>query len=156
LVDTVVEEALGWPQHLHGAQQEATRALRDAKGVPAVDLRAVRRACSGRRRDYYEERLGHGDLKRWPHLAAAVGLEVMRRQVLEEPGLWKVCRGEIERLKLDKDLDFDVAPRDFVAQMLDKGLLSPQSGGRRYVVPIPSMETWLGDVRKRRRNHAVN
>ncbi len=154
LVDTVVEDALGWPQHLHCAQQEATRALRDAKGVmPEVDLGAVRRASSGRRTDYYQERLGHGDLKRWPVLAAAVGLDVMRREVLEEPGLWKVCRGEIERLKPDKDPDFDIALRDFVGQMLDRGLLSPQAAGRRYGVPIPSMETWLSDVRKRCRDH---
>lgn len=142
----VVQEASGWPQHLFCAQQALGRELLRTNGdLETVDLDKVRTETRVDRRAYYEGRLGTGELARWPKLVAAVALQVMRTQANTEPELTKLCRRETSRLDLDGDEDFNVDPLDFVRQMVEKGVLS-QTPERRYVVPIPSMETWLGSI----------
>ena len=143
-VETVVEEAHGWPQHLFCAQQALCRELvRTDGGLRAVDLDTLRADSQADRHAYYQGRL-EGELARWPKLAAAVAAQVMRQEVDTEPELTKLCRREVSRLKLDEDRDFGVEPVEFVRQMVEKGVLSP-TGERRYVVPTPSMLTWLAD-----------
>lgn len=142
----VVGEASGWPQHLFCAQQALCRELLRTNGdLEAIDLDKVRTETGADRRAYYEGRLGTGELARWPRLVAAVAVRVMRAHVRTEPELTKLCRSETRRLGLDEDEDFDVDPLDFVRQMVEKGVLS-QTPERRYVVPIPSMETWLASI----------
>lgn len=143
-VETVVEAAHGWPQHLFCAQQALCRELVRTDGSHrGVDPDTLRADSEADRHAYYQGRL-EGDLARWPKLAAAVAAEVMRQEVDTEPELTKLCRREVRRLKLDEDRDFGVEPVDFVRQMVEKGVLSP-TAERRYVVPIPSMLTWLGE-----------
>ena len=143
-MEAVVEEAHGWPQHLFCAQQALCRELVRTNGdLRRVALVAVRAESQADRHAYYQGRL-EGELARWPRLAAAVAAQVMREEVDTEPDLTKLCRREVKRLKLDEDRDFGVEPADFVRQMVEKGVLSP-TVERRYVVPIPSMLTWLGD-----------
>ena len=119
--------------------------LRTNGDLEAIDLDKVRTETGADRRAYYEGRLGTGELARWPRLVAAVAVRVMRAHVRTEPELTKLCRSETRRLGLDEDEDFDVDPLDFVRQMVEKGVLS-QTPERRYVVPIPSMETWLASI----------
>ena len=143
-VKAVVEEAHGWPQHLFCAQQALCRELVRTNGsLRGIDLDTLRAESQADRHAYYQGRL-EGELARWPKLAAAVASQVMREEIDTEPELTKLCRREVRRLKLDEDQDFRVEPIDFVRQMVEKGVLSP-TGERRYVVPIPSMLTWLGD-----------
>ena len=143
-VEAVVEEAHGWPQHLFCAQQALCRELVRTNGsLRGIDLDTLRAESQADRHAYYQGRL-EGELARWPKLAAAVAGQVMREEIDTEPELTKLCRREVRRLKLDEDQDFRVEPIDFVRQMVEKGVLSP-TGERRYVVPIPSMLTWLGD-----------
>ena len=142
----VVGEASGWPQHLFCAQQALCRELLRTNGdLDAVGFDKVRTETAADRRVYYEGRLGAGELARWPKLVAAVAVRVMREHVRTEPELTKLCRRQTGRLGLDEDEDFDVDPLDFVRQMVEKGVLS-QTPERRYVVPIPSMETWLASI----------
>ena len=142
----VVVEASGWPQHLFCAQQALCRELLCTNGdLDAVGFDKVRTETAADRRVDYEGRLGTGELARWPKLVAAVAVRVMREHVRTEPELTKLCRRETTRLGLDEDEDFDVDPLDFVRQMVEKGVLS-QTPERRYVVPIPSMETWLASI----------
>ena len=142
----IAVEASGWPQHLFCAQQALCRELLRTNGdLGAIDLNKVRTETGTERTAYYEGRLGSGELVRWPRLVAAVAVRVMRDQATTEPELTKLCRREITRLGLDDDEDFDVEPLDFVRQMVEKGVLS-QTPERRYAVPIPSMETWLGNI----------
>lgn len=143
-VEAVVVEAHGWPQHLFCAQQALCRELVRTDGsLRGVDLDTLRADSQADRHAYYQGRL-EGELARWPKLAAAVAAQVMRQEVDTEPELTKLCRREVRRLKLDEDRDFGVEPVEFVRQMVEKGVLSP-TGERRYVVPIPSMLTWLGE-----------
>ena len=145
----VVGEASGWPQHLFCAQQALCRELLRTNGdLDAVGFDKVRTETAADRRVYYEGRLGAGELARWPKLVAAVAVRLMREHVRTEPELTKLCRRETMRLGLDEDEDFDVDPLDFVRQMVEKGVLS-QTPERRYVVPIPSMETWLASISMR-------
>ena len=144
----VVGEASGWPQHLFCAQQALCRELLRADGnLDAVGLDRVRTETAADRRAYYEGRLGTGELARWPKLVAAVAVRVMHEHVRTEPELTKLGRRETTRLGLDEDEDFDVDPLDFVRQMVENGVLSRTPEERRYVVPIPSMETWLASIR---------
>ena len=142
--EVVVEEAHGWPQHLFCAQQALCRELVRTDGsLRGVDLATLRADSQADRHAYYQGRL-EGELARWPKLAAAVAAQVMREEIDTEPELTKLCRREVRRIKLDDDPDFSVEPIDFVRQMVEKGVLSP-TVDLRYVVPTPSMLTWLAD-----------
>ena len=148
-VGVVVEESHGWPQHLFCAQQVLCRELLRTNGdLGDVDLDRLRAESKAARHAYYAGRLNYGELARWPTLVAAVAGQVMREQTNTEPGLTKLCRAEIGRMKLDEDQDFTAKPLDFVRQMVEKGVLSFAPDGR-YIVPIPSMLTWLRDTHGR-------
>lgn len=148
-VGVVVEESYGWPQHLSCAQQAVCRELVRTNGDPkGVDLDRLRAESTVARHAYYAGRTSYGELARWPALVAAVASQVMANRANTEPELTKLCRGEIRRLTLHADQDFTAEPLDFVRQMIEKGVLSFASDGR-YIVPIPSMLTWLQDAHVR-------
>ena len=142
-VGVVVEESYGWPQHLSCAQQAVCRELVRTNGdLEGVDLDRLRAESTVARHAYYAGRTSYGELARWPALVAAVASQVMANRANTEPELTKLCRGEIRRLTLHADQDFTAEPLDFVRQMIEKGVLSFAPDGR-YIVPIPSMLTWL-------------
>ena len=154
-IRVVVKEAHGWPQHLFCAQQALCRELvRTGGHLTGVDSDKVRAESRADRHAYYEARLDYGELARWPRLVAAVAAEVMRKEVDTEPELTNLCRHAIRRLQLDKDQDFSAEPLDFVRQMVEKGVLS-LTPERRYVVPIPSMLTWLRETHGRKHDQAA-
>ena len=147
--DEVVEESQGWPQHLFCAQQALCGELLRTNGdLHRVDQDRLRAESMVARHAYYAGRLNYGDLARWPLLVAAVAHQAMRKRINTEPELTKLCRAEIRRLKLHEDQDFATEPLDFVRQMVEKGVLSFAPDGR-YIVPIPSMLTWLRDSHRR-------
>lgn len=142
-VGVVVEGSYGWPQHLSCAQQAVCRELVRTNGdLEGVDLDRLRAESTVARHAYYAGRTSYGELARWPALVAAVASQVMANRANTEPELTKLCRGEIRRLTLHADQDFTAEPLDFVRQMVEKGVLSFAPDGR-YIVPIPSMLTWL-------------
>ena len=148
-VGVVVEESHGWPQHLFCAQQALCRELLRTNGdLAGVDLDRLRAESEAARHACYAGRLNYGELARWPMLVAAVARQVMREQTNTEPGLTKLCRAEIGRLKLDEDQDFTAKPLEFARQMVEKGMLSFAPDGR-YIVPIQSMLTWLRNTHGR-------
>ena len=143
----------GWPQHLHCAQMAMCRELKRTGGV-ARDVRVdkVREESDRRRGEYYANRLDGSALHDWPDLTTGVVGQAMRERPPTFPALTKICRSEAERLGLDVDPDFEVAPREFAAAMVEKGVLA-FAPDRRYDVAIPSMARWLGisgDGRKAR------
>lgn len=149
-IGVVVEESHGWPQHLFCTQQALCRELLRTNGdLDGVDLERSRAESLVARQAYYTGRLAYGELARWPALVAAVAGQVMREQANTEPELTKLCRREIGRLKLHEDQDFTADPLDFVRQMVEKGVLS-FAPDRHYIVPIPSMLTWLRETHGRR------
>lgn len=148
-VGVVVEESYGWPQHLSCAQQAVCRELVRTNGdLEGVDLDRLQAESTVARHAYYAGRINYGEMARWPALVAAVASQVMANRANTEPELTKLCRREIGRLTLHEDQDFTAEPLDFVRQMVEKGVLSFASDGR-YIVPIPSMLTWLQDTHGR-------
>ena len=152
-----------------GKRQAVFRIFQGARGCGKTSLAAHLRA--NRTTDVLFVPVGKGDLKSRDALFARVGEAIdaersrggkVAQAAAQAVGAWlkpfvgswcvltaafgrsKLCRREVRRLKLDEDRDFGVEPVDFVRQMVEKGVLSP-TGERRYVVPTPSMLTWLGD-----------
>ena len=98
------------------------RELKRTGGV-ARDVRVdkVGEESDRRRGEYYANRLDGSAPRDWPDLTTGVVRQAMRERPPTFPALTKICRAEAERLGLDEDPDFEVAPREFAAAMVEKG-----------------------------------
>lgn len=140
----VAEESLGWPQHLHCAQQALCRELVRADGQPRdVDPQRIRTDAGQARDDYYLDRLDGTVLDNPRVLTEDVVGAVVREQPTNAFELTKLCRREIEAHGLDRDPDFDTTPGEYANLLVEKGVLAFNRRGP-LDVAIPSMARWLG------------
>ena len=141
----VAELSLGWPQHLHCAQQALCRELVRTGGViEEVQMEAVRKESDRRRFRYYEARVRGTALAEWPELTASVADYVQRHKPQLKRQLLEMCLSEIERQRLREHPAFDVHPQDFVDLMVTKGVVAYAPDGR-LDMAIPSMAKWLAE-----------
>ena len=141
----VAELSLGWPQHLHCAQQALCRELvRTGGAIEEARTKAVRKESERRRFRYYEARVRGTALAEWPELTAGVADAVHRHKPRLKRKLFEMCLSEIERQRLREHPAFDVHPRDFVDLMVTKGVVAYAPDGR-LEMAIPSMAKWLAE-----------
>lgn len=134
-IDTIAKETHGWPQHIMAYVKPVMKHLADKKNQKRMTpegLQAVLTEGRERRAKFYTDR-GRGFQGDELHCIARVLARV-------SPGTGVAQRDIITSLSLE--YDHDTAGVLF-RRALHKGILDERDN--RYVVPIPSMHTWLVD-----------
>ena len=143
----VAAMAVGWPQHLTGAQKALAKALMAADGnLEEVDMAAVERDSNARRAAYYGQRLDSGVLVDDPALAVAVIAEIgsghMDRDLRSMVD--SVC---VHAQALDSYHQSAEAAKAFLDDMVRHGILVRRRSPAdvlldRWSVAVPSMAAW--------------
>jgi len=130
-IDAIAKETHGWPHHILSYAEPAAGQLKADDGIMTTEgLSAVLEAGRNARLAYYKERsYGFPEEERQSLIKAFAGASIGE----------SMTRSEIV-FSLTQDFGPDKAEELFY-QALDKGLLDEHDG--RYVIPIPSMHTWL-------------
>ena len=130
-IDAIAKETHGWPHHILSYVEPAAGQLKADDGTMTTDgLSTVLEAGRSARLAYYKERsYGFPEEERQSLIKAfsdaSIGESMTRSEIV---------------FSLTQDFGPDKAQELFY-QALDKGLLDEHDG--RYVIPIPSMHTWL-------------
>ena len=148
----VAAMAVGWPQHLTGAQKALAEALMATDGnLEEVDMAAVERDSQVRRAAYYGQRLDSGELVDDPALAVAVIAEVgsghMDRDLRS-----MVDSVRVHAQALDSYHQSAEAAKAFLDDMVRHGILVRRRSPvdillDRWSVAVPSMAAWAEAAR---------
>lgn len=143
----VAAMAVGWPQHLTGAQKALAKALMAADGnLEEIDMAAVERDSNARRAAYYGQRLDSGVLVDDPALAVAVIAEIgsghMDRDLRS-----MVDSVRVHAQALDSYHQSAEAAKAFLDDMVRHGILVRRRSPAdvlldRWSVAVPSMAAW--------------
>lgn len=141
----IAEDSLGFPQHLHVGLKAAARALVEDGGEATRDsLDRARQDAAERRKAYYRHRLSP-EVER--HDEALVHL-IRTVAGANEPMTWRRLYAVADEL-LRNDSLLDKKGRNpgrLVDALIHDGILQRTQDGTGYMVPIPSMQSWiLGD-----------
>ena len=150
----VATMAVGWPQHLTGAQKALAKALMAAGGnLEEVDMTAVERDSNARRAAYYGQRLDSGVLVDDPALAVAVIAEIgsghMDRDLRSMVDSVRVHAQELDSYHQSAE-----AAKAFLDDMVRHGILVRRRSPAdvlldRWSVAVPSMAAWAEAARHR-------
>ena len=150
--DPVVEEewtaalagdSLGFPQHLHVGLKAAARVLAGNGGTPtASGLRAARTQGEAARTAYYRGRLSDDAKLHERTLVDLVRLTAESGRPARKPDLIACAHQSIGEQSLIGAGDAEYAGQ-FVDRLIHDGILQENAQGTGYVVPIPSMRTWI-------------
>ncbi len=130
-IDAIAQEANGWPRHVHSYAKHASEYLKANGGVMTPDgLNSVLEVGHEARKAYYKGRLVDFRPDEVQSLAMSIA---------------KVTLGEtLEYLDIIHPMAQkygDDQAKELFAKFEEKGILKQNNMG--YIVPIPSMHTWL-------------
>ena len=141
-IDAIVDDALGFPQHLHAGMAAAAGVLAANGGM--LDDRSLadaRLRAAQERERYYQGRISPDIMARAHAVVYVVRAVETRRLVL---------RGDIEKIALEgmRAHPTSKSPsgkeaRDLVGRLIRRGVLQQDGVLDGYRVPIPSMSTWI-------------
>ena len=143
----VAAMAVGWPQHLTGAQKALAKALMAADGnLEEVDMAAVERDSNARRAAYYGQRLDSGVLVDDPALAVAVIAEISSGH-MDRDLRSMVDSVRVHAQALDSYHQSAEAAKAFLDDMVRHGILVRRRSPAdvlldRWSVAVPSMAAW--------------
>ncbi len=143
----IVQNSLGFPQHLHVGLQEAARVLAEQEGiVTAAGLDAARKADEAARKAYYRSRLSPELEERSDTLLTLVRLVAGGNDPLSTKRLVQAALVHMRTQSDDYGTPTWEDARQFVRAAIHDGVFQTASEpGAGYQVPIPSMQTWLLD-----------
>ena len=145
--ESVAAMAVGWPQHLTGAQKALAKALIATDGdLQEVDMAAVALDSDDRRTAYYGQRLDSGVLIDDPALAVAVITEIGSGHIDRDlHSMVGAVRGHAQAL--DSYHQSAEAAKAFLDDMVRHGILIRRRSPTdvmldRWSVAVPSMAAW--------------
>ena len=128
-IDAITQETHGWPQHIMSFVKPALEQLhRDSGQLSEDGLNAVLQGGIERRITYYLGRVASFDREQLECLTQAVSASGISKKALIDSIARQYSQEEAQELFF---------------QALQKGVLARRDG--QYVVPIPSMYSWLKD-----------
>jgi len=142
----VAELALGWPQHLKGAQIALCRELLRTNGdLDDVDYGRVRSESDGNRHDYYNARLSGSVLGIHRPFTATVVAAVQRLQPVDPGDLIGLCENRLAGSDPAYPGLKSTTGEEFANALVERGVLSSRAD-ERHEVAIPSMADWLAGL----------
>jgi len=137
-IDTIARETHGWPRHVHSYAKCASNQLKEDSGIMTTDgLDAIIESGRKGRIQYYKQRINkfHGDeLQCLLDSIADVSSKASTSRLTIMSALTQIYDKEEAEVLFDK--------------FIEKGIIEQDGDG--YVIPIPSMHTWLKDTYARK------